>query len=94
MSEATPVLTEVGSSIDTAIEGLRWCRQHLQDRTVTLRLRELEQTIGALALALDLEMDGEAAKAKVALENSSWKPRAKGQSIQEWMWQFEHMYDH
>ena len=76
MSEAPPVVVEVGKSIEEAIEGLRWCHQHLQDRTVTLRLRKLEQTLGALALALDYEMEGQNLEVQVALEHASWGNRA------------------
>jgi hypothetical protein len=93
MSEATSALTEAGKTIDEAIEGLRWCRMHMQDRGVTLKLRELEHTLAALALAMDFEMDGDAKKAKIALELSSWKPKP-AQSIDDWTYQFEHMYDH
>src|SRR5262245_39004545 len=80
MAEATPVLTDVAKSIDDAIEGLRWCRMHLQDRGVTMRMRELEHTLASLALAMDFEMDGETKKAKLALEVSDWKPKPQ-QSI-------------
>jgi hypothetical protein len=90
MSEATPTLTEAGKAIDSTIEGLRWCRQHLQDRTVTLKLRELEQTLGALALALDYEMDGQTAKVEVALEHAQWRPRSVARSYHDML----SMYDH
>ena len=90
MAESTPVVTEVGKSIEGAIEGLRWCRQHLQDRSVTLKLRELEQTLGALALALDYEMEGQSAKVEVALEHAQWRPRSIARSYHDML----SMYDH
>ena len=90
MADTTPVVTEVGKSIDSAIEGLRWCRQHLQDRSVTLKLRELEQTLGALALALDYEMEGQSQKVEVAMEHAHWRPRSMARSYHDML----SMYDH
>jgi hypothetical protein len=90
MADSTPVVTEVGKSIESSIEGLRWCRTHLQDRSVTLKLRELEQTLGALALALDYEMEGQTAKVEVAMEHAHWRPRSVAHSYQDML----SMYDH
>lgn len=90
MADAVSTVTEVGKSIDSAIEGLRWCRAHLQDRSVTLKLRELEQTLGALALALDYEMEGQTAKVEVAMEHAHWRPRSVVRSYHDML----SMYDH
>lgn len=90
MADTTSTVTEVGKSLEGAIEGLRWCRTHLQDRSVTLKLRELEQTLGALALALDYEMEGETAKVEVAMEHASWRPRSVVRSYHDML----SMYDH
>lgn len=75
MSDGSQVSTGIGKGIDGAIETLRWCLQHLQDRRATLRLRELEQTLGAFALALDYEMDGQTNKAELALDHADWRVR-------------------
>lgn len=85
MAEQQQVLTDVGKSIDEAIEGLRWCRQHLQERGVTHRLRQLQITLSSLALALDYEMDGQSAKAGLALEHADWRVRPK-QQFTNWHW--------
>jgi hypothetical protein len=66
---------EVGRSLDEAAETLRWCRLHIQDRGVTSRLHELEITLGALALAIDYEMDGNMRKATQALDQADWQIR-------------------
>jgi hypothetical protein len=79
MTEAESVSSKVAGSIDEAIEGLRWCRQHLQDRTVTQRMRQLQLSLSALALALDYEMDGQSPKAQLALEHADWRPRQQSQ---------------
>ena len=71
MSEG-PLLPKVGKSLDGALELLRWCRQHPQDSGIALRLRELQQALSGLALALDYEMDGQTEKATVALQGGEW----------------------
>jgi hypothetical protein len=90
MSEGLQVSVEIGKAVDNAIEGLRWCRQHMQDRGVTLRLRELEQTLGALALALDYEMDGQAGKVQAALERAGVRNRQFIQTYHD----MQQLYDH
>ena len=55
--------TEIARIMDSGIEDLRWCRQHLGERGVPEKLRKLELSLAALALALDYEMDGQRAKA-------------------------------
>jgi cob(I)alamin adenosyltransferase len=81
MAEPVTVTTQVASSIDEAIESLRWCRQHLQDRTVSHRLRQIQISMSALALALDYEMDGQSPKAQLALEHADWRPRPAPRSV-------------
>ena len=71
MSEG-PLLPKVGMLLDVALELMRWCRQHPQDSGIALRLRELQQALSGLALALDYEMDGQTEKATVALQGSEW----------------------
>ena len=88
MAETTPVLTEVGKSIEGAIDGLRWCRQHIQERGVTMKLRELEQTIGALALSLDYEMDGQSGQAGIALEHADWRPQSVARTYRDMVVRF------
>ena len=86
MAEQMPVLSEVGKSIDEAIEGLRWCRQHMQERGVTQRLRQIQITLSSLALALDYEMDGQTAKAELAMEHADWRARPRQQPFSHWTW--------
>jgi hypothetical protein len=74
-TEPASVSSQVATSIDETIEGLRWCRQHLQDRAVSQRMRQLQLSLAALALALDYEMDGQSPKAQLALEHADWRPR-------------------
>ena len=90
MAEATPVLTEVGKAIEGAIDSLRWCRLHMQERGVTMKLRELEQTIGALALSLDYEMDGQSGQAGIALEHADWRPQSASRTFRNLL----SMHDH
>jgi len=54
-------------AIDEAIDGLRACRQHLNEIKTSQLLRAIHLKLGHVALALDLEMDGETAKADAAL---------------------------
>lgn len=81
MPEQATVTSQVAASIDEAIESLRWCREHLQDRAVSQRLRQIQISMSALALALDYEMDGQSPKAQLALEHANWKPRPAPRSV-------------
>jgi len=65
--------SEIARLMDTGIEDLRWCRQHLGERGVPERLRKLELSLAALALALDYEMDGQRQKAVQAMEKADWQ---------------------
>jgi hypothetical protein len=85
MANQQQVLSEVGKTLDDAIEGLRWCRQHMQERGVTHRLRQLQITLSSVALALDYEMDGQTAKAELAMEHADWRPRPQ-QPFSHWTW--------
>jgi hypothetical protein len=73
MANEDRFITEVGRSLDEAVKTLRWCRQHLGEREVALRLQEMHITLGALALALDYKMDGDARKTNLALEQADWR---------------------
>src|SRR5437763_17109650 len=67
-----PLLPRIGKSLEGAVDLLRWCRQHPQDSGIALKLRELQQAVSGLALALDYEMDGQTDKASIALRGSEW----------------------
>ena len=67
-----PLQPKIGKSLEGAIELLRWCRQHQQDSGIALKLRELQQAVSGLALALDYEMDGQTDKASIAIQGSDW----------------------
>jgi hypothetical protein len=59
--------------MDQTLESVRWCRQHLQERGVSEKLRELQITLAALALALECEMEGNSWKANRALNHAEWR---------------------
>jgi hypothetical protein len=73
-----PLLPKVGKSLEGAVELLRWCRQHQQDSGIALKLREMQQALSGLALALDYEMDGQTDKAAIALQGSDWLAQQPG----------------
>jgi len=78
------VTVEVGRSLDTAIDVLRWCKAHKDDRLVTTRLQQLQMAIGAAALALDYEMDGQQDKSMAALEQADWSEIHPRDNISGW----------
>jgi hypothetical protein len=72
--------------LDEAIETLRWCRQHLQERKASEELRQLESKLGYLSMALSWEADGEPAKADVALGVANGRSRRQ-QRIDQQVWE-------
>jgi hypothetical protein len=74
-STSTSMETEVTKVIDSALERLRWCREHAQERGASEALREVEARLGYLAQALSWEMDGESARAAIALRMSQGRSR-------------------
>lgn len=72
MNETQDTTTQVAQLIDAVIGSVRWCRQHLEERSVTSKLRELQITVASLALAIEYEMDGETEKAANALAHAEW----------------------
>ena len=80
---------EVNKVLDDAIEKLRWTRQHLQDRTVGMELRDLEAKLGYLAQSLTWQADGDVIKADVALNLAEGRSRREQDAMrQAWedMW--------
>ena len=73
MAQTTTSISEIARYIDEGIDTMRWCHDHLEQRRAVERLRELEITISALALALEHEMNGEANDAYVALKKADWR---------------------
>ena len=73
MTQTTTSIAQISSYIDEGIDTMRWCRDHLEQRRAVERLRELEITIAALALALEHEMNGEADEAYQALKKADWR---------------------
>jgi hypothetical protein len=88
MNEAESVTDRATKLIDDAIETVRWCRFHLQERGVSEKLRELQISVAALALALHYEMDGEPEKAAFAME------RATGRLMDAYDPHFYEVHDH
>src|SRR5437868_13715460 len=74
----SPLLPKIGKSLEGAVELLRWCRQHPQDSGIALKLRELQQAVSGLALALDYEMDGQTDRASIAIQGSDWLAQDRG----------------
>jgi hypothetical protein len=59
--------SEVEQAIEDALEALRWCRKHRNERKAVDTLRVVQADLGYIALALDWGMEGEEAKAEKAL---------------------------
>jgi hypothetical protein len=59
--------------IDEALEGVEWCRRHMEERGVSERLRTLQISLASLALAIEYEMEGERDRADHALEHARWR---------------------
>jgi hypothetical protein len=83
MTESTSrsMETDVNQVLDDALEKLRWCREHLQDRNASETLRQLEAKLGYLAQALTWDMDGEGQRARVALSLALGGPRRQSMFV-------------
>jgi hypothetical protein len=77
---------EIGEVLDEALETLRWCRQHAEERGAALALRELTTRLGYLAQALSWDMDGDADNATTALGIAQGRTRKQQLSLQD-AWQ-------
>ena len=75
MTQQSQLSTEILRLIDEGIESLRWCWQHLEERSAVERMRRLQITLAGLALALDYEMDGQHSNALLALERANWQSK-------------------
>jgi hypothetical protein len=83
------VEAEVGKVLDDALEKLRWARAHVQEQRAPIEMRDLATRIGYLAQALTWEMDGQVAKADVALSLAQGVSRRQQEAMrQAWedMW--------
>ena len=76
MADSAPrsMEADVTQVLDDLVEKLRWCREHLSDRTASQTLRELEARLGYLAQALSWDIDGETASARQALNLALGRP--------------------
>ena len=61
--------------LDYTIDSLVWLKNHLDNRTAPARLRELEVSLAAIALAIDHQMNGEAEAARAALKRADWSSK-------------------
>ena len=61
--------------LDYALDSLVWCRNHLDQRQVSLKLRELEIVLAAVALAADQQMEGKISESREALRHADWSQR-------------------
>jgi hypothetical protein len=73
VSENSSIITQAAQVIDEAIEGVDWCRKHLEERSVSEKLRSLQVTIASLALVIEYEMNGETDRARHALDHARWR---------------------
>lgn len=72
-TQMTGLSTGVQKYIDETIAALTSTRDRLAQRGAPAKLREIEITLASLAMALDLEMEGEVAEAKRALRKADWR---------------------
>jgi len=75
--------------LDDALEKLRWARQHVQEQKAPIEMRDLATRVGYLAQALTWEMDGQPAKADMALSLAQGVSRRQQEAMrQAWedMW--------
>lgn len=72
-TQATGLSTDVQKYIDDTIATLTQLREKVAQRATPARLREIEITLASLAMALDLEMEGELPEAKRALRKADWR---------------------
>ncbi|HLF78389.1 MAG TPA: hypothetical protein VJB57_12980 [Dehalococcoidia bacterium] len=84
--QARDVEAVAGGVLDEAIETLRWSRQHMQERKAVEELRNLQNRLGYLALALAWEMDGETQRADAALGVANGRSRRQ-QALDRQVWE-------
>jgi hypothetical protein len=81
--------TEINKVLDDALEKLRWARAHVQEQRAPIEMRDLATRLGYLAQALTWEMDGQPAKADMALNLAQGVSRRQQEAMrQAWedMW--------
>ena len=66
--------TEVGRGMEDALDTLKWCKRHRNERKTADTLRLLQANLGYLALAMDWEMEGDVEKVRWALTKLWWQP--------------------
>lgn len=71
-SVADPALARV---LDYALDSLVWCRNNLDKKQVSLKLRELEIVLAALTLGADQQMEGKIIESREALRHADWAQR-------------------
>jgi hypothetical protein len=72
-TQSTGLSTGIEKYIDDTIASLLSARDRLAQRGTPAKLREIEITLASLAMALDLEMEGEIGEAKRALRKADWR---------------------
>jgi hypothetical protein len=72
-TQSTGLSTGVEKYIDDTIVNLLSARESVAKRGTPARLREIEITLASLAMALDLEMEGEISEGKRALRKADWR---------------------
>jgi hypothetical protein len=80
---------DVTKVLDEALEKLRWARAHVQEQKAPIEMRDLATRLGYLAQALTWEMDGQPAKADMALSLAQGVSRRQQEAMrQAWedMW--------
>ena len=61
--------------LDYALDSLVWCRNNLDKKPVSLKLRELEIVLAAVALGAEQQMEGKITESREALRHADWSQR-------------------
>ena len=74
---------DVAKVLDESLEKLRWARAHVQEQRAPIEMRDLATRIGYLAQALTWEMDGQVAKADMALNLAQGVSRRQQEALRQ-----------
>jgi hypothetical protein len=66
--------SQIEKAIGDAVDTLKWCRKHRNERRAIDTLRVVQANLSYLALALDWEMEGDETRANNALRKVWWEP--------------------
>ncbi|HLF71547.1 MAG TPA: hypothetical protein VI759_05285 [Dehalococcoidia bacterium] len=75
---------DIAKVVDDALETLRGARGRVEERGTSQTLRELETRLGYLAQSLSWDMDGEPAKAAIALRLAQGLSKIDERTLEEY----------